>query len=823
MHDLIKKYWELGWNVIPLRGKQPFTAEWQTRPFPREELLRLVEEGRVLNVGVTTGALSGVIAVDVDQPEVIGFDAEPAIRRGALAHSTSKAPRLIFRSSSPEVLGFSRKVTLTREEWERLTGKKAEKEKVTLIEILGEGRQFVVPPSIHPRTLKPYEWLTPLPEKSEDILEVSSLEELRSILGECIREKWVLDELFERGPSGSVEAEGEFLREVLRRILEALGKNFATELSRWYLFHCPFHPPDRRASFAINKEKLYAVDYHDDQVFNLVELARELGVELPERRAKVESKYPAPEGWVVDDTGVYREVYTRKGESRLIPVCFSPVRVVGRGKNIDSGEVYLKLAWKDVLGEEHVEIFPQAELYTKRGVMSLLPGRGVEINENRARELVDYITASVREFADRLETFVMMEKQGWKDKAGFALGSVLYGKRGELKVLLLHEDLFGGIAAKGEVEEWLVIAAPLLSYKRARFKVYASCTAPLLRLLGVQSFIVDDYGETSTGKTTTCELAMSIWGNPRRLEMSANATKVGIERLASAFCDLPIFLDETSLVGDKQIQEAVYMLANETGRLRGSKSGGLQKVESWKTVVFTTGEKPLVAEESFAGMRTRVIELYGGLGERDPEAVRSFKEGVKKSYGVVAPLLIKKIMSYSGDELLETYEEARGWLVEEEALSGRPADALAAITCGGVLFEEIVEEHGFRHADPTEVVLQVLREMKEEIRVEDDYCDRFLANLRGWIVANMKSFYGVDYEEVRGKEVFGRIDESYVDIFPHVLKGVMQSWRLNYRRILRDLVRKGIIKTNHGLQYETRFGNEKVRVVRFVRQKLFES
>ncbi len=829
MHDLIKKYWELGWNVIPLRGKQPFTAEWQTKAFPRDELLRLVEERRVLNIGVTTGALSGIIAVDVDEPEVIGFDAEPAIRRGALAHSTSKAPRLIFRSSSPEVLGFSRKVTLTKEEYEKLTGKKAEKEKVTLIEILGEGRQFVAPPSIHPRTLEHYEWLTPLPEKSEDILEVNSLEELRGILSECIREKWVLDELFGREDGEEAGGDTEFLKELLQRILDALRQNSAGELSRWYLFHCPFHPPDRHASFAINKEKLYAVDYHDDRVFNLVELARELGVRLPERRAKPESKYPAPEGWVVDDTGVYREVYTRRGESRLIPVCFSPVRVVGRGKNIDTGEVYLKLAWKDVLGEEHAEIFPQAELYTKKGVLSLLPGKGVEINENRAREFVDYITASVKEFADRLETFTVVERQGWKEH-GFVLGRHHFFPRSddEVEVYLLGElQILEALHTRGTLDAWLSAAEGLLRYSRARFKVYASCTAPLLRLLDVQSFVIDDYGKTSTGKTTTARLAMSIWGDPRRLEMTANATKVGIERLAGAFCDLPIFLDETSLIGEKQLQEIVYMLANETGKVRGSRSGGLQRVERWKTVMFTTGEKPLVAEESFAGMQSRVIELYGGLGEYDPEAVRRFEKGISKNYGVVAPLLVRKIMSYSRSDFIETFEEVREEvrnIVRETAPNGGNAGArleasLAAITCGGLLFEEILEEHGYDAADAGEIVEEVLRGL-EGGATEDDYCERFLTNLRGWIAANWKNFYGEEYEEVRGREVYGRIDERYVDIFPHVLKRLAESWRVSYRRVLRDLRVAGIIETNHGYYFDTRINGRRVMVVRFVREKL---
>jgi len=48
-----------------------------------------------------------------------------------------------------------------------------------------------------------------------------------------------------------------------------------------YLYiHCPFHTPDRNPSFAINKEKFYAIDYHDNRIYNLRDLAEALGFKL---------------------------------------------------------------------------------------------------------------------------------------------------------------------------------------------------------------------------------------------------------------------------------------------------------------------------------------------------------------------------------------------------------------------------------------------------------------------------------------------------------------------------------------------------------------
>jgi len=64
--------------------------------------------------------------------------------------------------------------------------------------------------------------------------------------------------------------------EILREHLDVAGEG-----PNYIYVHCPFHPPDRNPSFAINKMKFYAVDYHTDEVYSLKELAEKLGLRLP--------------------------------------------------------------------------------------------------------------------------------------------------------------------------------------------------------------------------------------------------------------------------------------------------------------------------------------------------------------------------------------------------------------------------------------------------------------------------------------------------------------------------------------------------------------
>jgi len=864
---LVQKYHSLGWNVIPLRGKQPFTPGWQKQLFDQAKLLDLLQQGKVSNIGVTTGVLSGgLLALDVDQPGVAGYSPEPAIKRGALAHTTSKGVRLIFRTENPRLLNFNSKVIikkneLTEEQKSRLIGDNGAKE-LTLVELLGNGRQFVAPPSEHPDTGTKYEWVAPLPDSADSILCINSFDELNELLGQLFSEKWVVDRLlakaeedFERvAGSNRWERRFEELKSKLPGLEELIdlsqmkksgdelygphpvhgssgGKNFWINTKK-QVWHCFRHGTGGDVFYflamlhgVLDCEECRPGSLRGENFRQVVGiLKKEYGVDI--------YKNYAPPRYLVDYTGVYKVKYNQQGEKELKPVCYTPLHVTGRGYNIDSGEVYLKLEWLDIKGLEHEDFFPQGKLYTKRGLLELLPARGVEVNENCARELIDYLTKCVSSLNDRLETYIVTEKQGWKDK-GFVLGNVLYTRKKKEEVLLLAQtERLRGIHSKGTLEGWFVAAEGLLKYDRARFKAYGSASAPLLRLLDVKSYIIDDYGETSTGKTTTSEFAMSIWGNPYQLELTANATKVGLERMAATFCDLPIFLDETSLIDRKILQEFVYMLANETGRIRGAKTGGLQETDTWKTVVFATGEAPIKGGSSFGGLSGRVIELYGGLGANDLDAIERFKDNITENYGVVGPLLIEKILSYERAELIESFRKIRAELRRKVKgrIEARLSNTFAAIACGGVLFEEILEEHGLPTRNPLEVVLKVYNEVVKDVS-DTGYLDRYLANLRGWVAANRGLFIDelatVEEEDGEGAkkpnwhEKYGRIDDKHVDIFPHILKKITENFGFNYDRVLKDLKEGEITITNNGRQYNTRINGENVTVVRFLKDKLF--
>ncbi len=406
----MEEYERLGWNVIPLEGKAPTFKDWQTRPYNINKVKEALTKGANINIGVCTGWLSGgLIAIDSDQPDFLAWDVEPAIRRGALVHTTSKGARIIFYTNNPEVEAFQRKIVLSKSEIEALPEKlkrKIEleegKEHATILEILGNNqkgacRQFVAPPSIHPEKGIEYKWITSLEGRTKkNILHINSIEELKELLRECIRDKWALDIVFsklfedersfkqhlkEKEKEQKKEVSADVLEKWEKIILEKLKEKIVNDRGDYLLIHCPFHPPDNKPSLAYYKNSKLFVDFHvmekDEtgkerwKVYTLKEFAKELGIELPKAKK-----------------GNEVEVEIELDEENKLWVA-----VVG-----------LHNAWIRVMnGEKTTAPIPIGSINSAdipRGAVSKLQAElsaiGIQLSGKRVRELIAKIKAEIR-------------------------------------------------------------------------------------------------------------------------------------------------------------------------------------------------------------------------------------------------------------------------------------------------------------------------------------------------------------------------------------------------------------------------------------------
>ena len=137
MRQKVRQYLEWGFSVIPLRANDK-------RPVrPWEELQRrMVTEAEIQhwewpNIGIITGAISGIIVLDVDSVE-----GEKELKKRGMPPTpmvaTAKGRHIYLKHPGGEVRNFAR----------RLPG----------MDLRGDGGYVVAPPSMHPSGVR-YEWV----------------------------------------------------------------------------------------------------------------------------------------------------------------------------------------------------------------------------------------------------------------------------------------------------------------------------------------------------------------------------------------------------------------------------------------------------------------------------------------------------------------------------------------------------------------------------------------------------------------------------------------------------------------------------------------
>lgn len=117
---------------------------------------------------------------------------------------------------------------------------------------------------------------------------------------------------------------------------------------------------------------------------------------------------------------------------------------------------------------------------------------------------------------------------------------------------------------------------------------------------------------SKSGKTAVLKFAMPVWGDPKVLVSKYFSTIVGMERWAGTLKHLPYAMDELQTLNQKKlsVNDIVYTLGNGSGKTRGRVGSGLQKVETWRNCILSTGEQPMATDNSMDGVNTILMEIY---------------------------------------------------------------------------------------------------------------------------------------------------------------------------------------------------------------------
>lgn len=305
-----------------------------------------------------------------------------------------------------------------------------------------------------------------------------------------------------------------------------------------------------------------------------------------------------------------------------------------------------------------------------------------------------------------------------------------------------------------------------------------------------------------------------------------NATQVGLERTAAFYCDLPLGIDERQLAGKNQegLEKTIYMIASGTGKIRGSKGGGLQTMRQWRTVAMATGEEPLSTDTSQTGVSTRVLEIYGGPFETEEQASLMHQESTQ-NFGWAGPEFIEHVLKVSEKSICDKYDEMLRYVMSiAKGKSGSHVAGISAVA----LADAMIDTWFFDNQDAPEPEADPKKEEgkddEKQITINQESWDRAkrmaasilqeqIAAASGdvnenavqfitdWVISN-KAYFG---EKAIGT-CLGTMSESgnVAYIFPSTLNQALTKAGYSPRKTLKYMADNGLITVKDGGENSTK-------------------
>jgi uncharacterized protein (DUF927 family) len=345
----------------------------------------------------------------------------------------------------------------------------------------------------------------------------------------------------------------------------------------------------------------------------------------------------------------------KDGEPRMTLVCDSPIRISEILENIDSGQISISISYK-YLNRQRSTTILRGQMCDSRALVAALAGDGAPITSNNSRLVVSYLTAYEHAFSDSIPHKKVTSKFG-RGQAGGAF--FLPGLNGDVQFQPVgpgDSAIYRSYAArKGNLNEWVNAMNSLVDGKFIipQIAVAAAFVPPLQKHLQIPNFILDMYGNTSSGKSTTLKLAASVFGRPADPESVIhqwNNTKVSVEQIAGMCSELPVYLDDAQHCPDDLKRTVIYMIANGKGKGRGAKGGGLRETMTWQTVALSTSEEPLHEASPHEGARGRLLPI-GGLIPPFPVnhggLVQKLEAAVANNHGLAGEKFIRHLNGWN--------------------------------------------------------------------------------------------------------------------------------------------------------------------------------
>lgn len=483
--------------------------------------------------------------------------------------------------------------------------------------------------------------------------------------------------------------------------------------------------------------------------------------------------------YICDEFGV--SVVDKYGYEQTI--CRHPIMPVQRLVNIDSGEERLKIAYKK--GRAWRSLIAEKSTLASSNSILQLAANGVLVNSENAKALSTYLFEIENLNYEEIPEQKSVSRLGWVGEHGFSpyVDELVFDGENNFK------HIFNSVKSNGDRQKWLDVMLKLRAEKSpGRIFLAAAFASVILEPCGLLPFFVHAWGGTETGKTVGLMIAASVWACPKMGEYitTFNSTLVGQEMTATFLNSLPMCIDELQIqssAGVKDFDKIIYQLTEGVGRTRGAKTGGLQKINTWRNCIITNGEQPISNANSGGGAVNRIIEF-----ECDTK-VYSDLVGIcaviSQNYGFAGREFVEYLQTDGAfDRVNSLQKEYYRELLKSDSTDKQAASASAILAADHIVTELIFKDgNNLTVQDMAKIMTK-----KADVNVHTRAYDYILE----LVARNPNKFVANEYGNYQG-EVWGKVEADNIYIIKSVFDREMSLQGFNSTAFLAWAKRSGYL------------------------------
>ncbi len=432
--------------------------------------------------------------------------------------------------------------------------------------------------------------------------------------------------------------------------------------------------------------------------------------------------------------------------------------ITERFEDIESNEVSFNMLFYD--NHLPVNLGVSAEEISDSRQLLKLVNRKLDVTSTTSTRLIDYINKSKR-YNPPVNVNVAT-------RLGHVKGYFIYPYQEEMKnsnIKLFNNDkgfqkLIDSFQSKGTLNSYSEnVFNKIKDFPMVMVMLYASLGSVLLREFGLQPFIVEISGSTSTGKTFTLNLVSSVWGTSE-LITTWGSTKNSIEAMASFLNSFPMFKDDTRNTNPKFVANATYNFSSGESKSRSNINLTLNAKKEWRNIMLSTGEASIsnMADEK-AGVSARVVTLQD-QPYPDNFDFTTLDKAFRENYGTLGIAFIKQYESKqetykSAFDSYQRYFNRKG----SNEIMQRLGRAFALLQVTGEILNDI---EGFEH-DHFKIIEQAYDSMIRNNKTIDKP-KQFLEEILQYLDANRNNIAGDGYSSVKNGDIKAIYKRDYLCI-----------------------------------------------------------